>query len=65
MTSNYLSSTQLSRIMALKEKRKKLKSHIHDLKNKAESGFYLVQLKKQNLLLKDEINTIERIAANT
>lgn len=64
MGTGYLTPAQLSRIMALKNKREKLKNHIDDLKNKAQPGFYLAQLKKENLLLKDEIHHISARVAN-
>lgn len=65
MASGYLSSAQLSRLNALKEKREKLKTQIREAKGiKSTSDFYLRQLQKQNLVLKDTIYGLERAVAN-
>lgn len=65
MASGYLSYTQQSRLTALKEKREKLKSQIHEARRQTPgSDYYLKQLQKQNLILKDAIFDIEQKAAN-
>lgn len=65
MASGYLSSAHHSRLTALKEKREKLKSQIHEARTRVSpSDYYLRQLQKQNLMLKDEILGIERQVAN-
>lgn len=64
MTSQYLTHAQMARIIALKEKRNKLKNHIDTLKSRSHPDYYLKQLKVQNLLLKDEIASMEHKVAN-
>ena len=64
-SSTYQTSAQFSRLMALREKRNELKGRIRKLKSRASVGFYLRQLQKQNLLMKDEIYALENVVANT
>lgn len=64
MASGYL-STHHSRLTALKDKREKIKLQINEARSRSSpSDFYLRQLQKQNLILKDQIYGIEKQVAN-
>ena len=59
MASSYLPSSQVSRINALKEKHSLLSDQIKEArKSVSVSDFYLTQLKKEKLVLKEEIEGI-------
>ncbi len=61
MTVNALSSTQSSRLESLKAKHTALSTRVEKIQNRPSSAdSYLRQLKKQKLLIKEEIEEIRR-----
>ena len=65
MAQRYLSDTQVSRINALRQKHRILSSQLdHARKNISVSDFYLTQLKKQKLFLKEQIERLNASVAN-
>ena len=65
MAQRYLSDTQVSRINALRQKHRILSSQLDQArKNISVSDFYLTQLKKQKLFLKEQIEGLNASAAN-
>lgn len=59
MTARGLSATQNTRLEALRQKHAVLKSRIEEAQNiPSTTDFYLRQLKKQKLLLKEQIEGI-------
>jgi hypothetical protein len=66
MTARGLASSQVSRIKALREKHTILSSRIEEAQHApSTTDFYLRQLKKQKLLLKEEIEGLRtRATAN-
>ena len=65
MAQRYLSDTQISRINALRQKHRILSSQLDQAsKSISVSDFYLKQLKKQKLFLKEQIEGLRSVAAN-
>jgi len=65
MASRYLSPKQISRIEALRQKHSILSTEIENSYKKVSvSDFYITQLKKQKLLVKQELQSMSRVAAN-
>jgi len=65
MAQRYLSDTQISRINALRQKHRILSNQLDQArKNISVSDFYLKQLKKQKLFLKEQIEGLRDVAAN-
>ena len=65
MAARYLSDTQISRINALRQKHRILSGQLDQArKSVSVSDFYLTQLKKQKLFLKEQIEGLRVHAAN-
>ncbi len=65
MASRYLSSTHQSRIESLRKQHEILSGKIDEARKCVSvSDFYLSQLKKQKLMLKEQIEGISKTAAN-
>jgi hypothetical protein len=65
MTARGLASTQTSRIKALQEKHAIISSQIEEAQSSpSATDFYLRQLKKQRLILKDELEATRKKATH-
>ncbi len=66
MTARGLASSQVSRIKALQEKHSVLSRNIEEAQNSpATTDFYLKQLKKQRLYLKDAMQELHSVTSQT
>ena len=65
MASRYLSSAQVSRVNALRKKHRILSQEVDEArKGLSVCDFYLKQLKKQKLFVKEEMEGLRQTAAN-
>lgn len=65
MSPRGISSAYMSRLEALKSKHSILNSRIEEVQKRPLAGdFYLTQLKKQRLLIREEIEVMSKIGAS-